>query len=56
MKLRRAGAYDLGSTFVILSRPYRPGDETEVLDGFRDPLETEVRILPAFVRRASADH
>ena len=53
-KLRRAGAYDLGSVFVVLSRPYRPGDETEVLDGFRDPLETEVRMLPALVRHASA--
>ena len=55
-KLRRAGAYDLGSVFVVLSRPYRPGDETEVLDGFRDPLETEVRMLPALVRHASAAH
>jgi hypothetical protein len=52
--LRRAGAYTLGSAFVIMSRPYRPGDEAEALDGFRDPLETEVRMLPALVRHASA--
>ena len=53
-RLRRAGGYDLGSVFVVLSRPYRPGDESEVLAGFRDPLETEVRMLPALVRHASA--
>ena len=53
-ELRRAGAYDLGSVFVVLRRPYRPGDETEVLDGFRAPLETEVRTFPALVRQASA--
>jgi hypothetical protein len=56
IKLRRAGAYDLGSAFVILSRPYRPGDETEMLDGYRHPLETEVRILPTLLRHASAGH
>jgi hypothetical protein len=54
-ELRRAGAYDLGSVFVVLSRPYRPGDEAQVLDGFRDPLTTEVRMLPALVRRAGAE-
>jgi hypothetical protein len=53
-RLRRAGAYDLGSVFVVLSHPYERGDETQVLDGFRDPLETEVRMLPALVRHASA--
>jgi hypothetical protein len=50
-QLRRSGAYDLGSVFVVLPRPYRPGDETEVLDGLRNPLETEVRMLPALVRQ-----
>jgi hypothetical protein len=45
--LRRAGAYDLGSAFVVLPRPYRPGDEAEALAGFRDPLETDVRTMAA---------
>jgi hypothetical protein len=43
--LGRPGTYELGSVFVILPRPYRPGDETDALDGFRDPVETEVRRL-----------
>jgi hypothetical protein len=52
--LGRAGTYDLASVFVFLPRPYRTGDETEVLDGLRRPLETEVRVLRPLVRHASA--
>jgi hypothetical protein len=52
--LERAGTYDLGSVFVFLPRPYRPGDETEALDALRDPLHAEVHVVAPFVRRASA--
>jgi hypothetical protein len=55
--LRRPGSYELGSVFVMMPRPYQPGDEAEALAGLRDPLETEVRIVPSdggVVRRASA--
>lgn len=55
--LRRPGAYDLGSEFIVMPRPYQPGDEAEALAGFRDPLETEVRLVPSdkgVMRRASA--
>jgi hypothetical protein len=44
-KLRRAGAYDLGSEVVVLPRPYQPGDEVEALAGIREPLVTAVRAI-----------
>jgi hypothetical protein len=31
--LRRPGAYELGSAFVVMTRPYQPGDEAEALAG-----------------------
>jgi hypothetical protein len=52
--LDRGGTYDLATAFVFLPRSYRPGDETEALDGLRDPLRAEVRVLAPVVRRASA--
>jgi hypothetical protein len=55
--LRRPGAYELGSAFVVMPRPYTPGDEAEALAGLREPLEAEVRPVPsdrAVVRRASS--
>jgi len=55
--LRRPGAYELGSAFVVMPRRYQPGDEEEALASFRDPLEAEVRIVPSdgdVMRRASA--
>jgi hypothetical protein len=54
-KLGRPGTYELGSVFAFLPHPYRPGDETEVLDGFREPLRTEVRVVRPLVRHASAE-
>jgi hypothetical protein len=55
--LQRPGAYELGSVFIVMPRPYQPGDEAEALASFRDPLETEVRIVWSdgdVLRRASA--
>jgi len=52
--LERAGTYDLASVFVFLPRPYRPGDETEALDGLRHPLHVEVHALAPLVQHASA--
>jgi len=52
--LERAGTYDLASVFVVLPRPYRPGDETEALDALRDPLHAEVHVVGPSVRQASA--
>src|SRR5262249_53545390 len=43
--LRRAGAYELDSTFVVLPRPYQPGDEADALAS-RLPLETSIRAAP----------
>jgi hypothetical protein len=45
--LREAGDYELDSAFVVLPRPYRPGDEAEALAASREPLQTEISaILP----------
>jgi len=52
--LERAGTYDLASVFVLLPRPYRPGDETEALDALRDPLRVQVQVPAPLVRQASA--
>lgn len=43
--LRRPGTYELGAAFVVMPRPYQPGDESEALAGFRHPLETDVRAM-----------
>ena len=54
-KLRRAGAYDIATAMVMLPRAYRPGDESEALAAFRDPLEVGVEPLArdgAVARRA----
>jgi hypothetical protein len=54
--LRRAGAYELGSAFVMMPRAYEPGDEVEALAGLREKLAVEVRTVPTeggVVRRAS---
>ena len=55
--LRKPGAYELGSAFVVMPRRYQAGDEAGVLAGFRDPLETEVRTVAldaGVARHASA--
>jgi hypothetical protein len=41
--LRRAGAYKIATAMVMLPRAYRPGDESEALAAFRDPLEAVVQ-------------
>ena len=54
--LRRPGAYELGSAFVVMPRPYTPGDEAEALAALREPLAAEVRMVPVdggVVQRAS---
>ncbi len=55
--LRRAGAYEIDSVFVVMPRRYQPGDETEALAALRVPLRAEVRraeFEDGLTRRASA--
>jgi hypothetical protein len=42
-RLKEAGSWELGQASIVLSRPFRPGDEEEPLALMRAPLLIEVR-------------
>jgi len=43
--LRAPGSYRLGSAFVVLPRPYRPGDEADALAMLQEPLRISVHVI-----------